>query len=251
MVINQQHLDRQAFWPTFITFVTLTDRPIWPTSVSFSIRNHLADNTTLSIDIERKNRLLEVCYVPATSATFLAFFSFFLLWPLTVLMKQTRQAVHAVKRFILLRCLWLCQSTVALKTVQWSVNCRPKFILCGSHRYRKAKIDCLSLFMCPLLAQLKIGFFSSFSAAAVYSTNETNKAGLKQSIILRCLWWIYRDAPFRGCKQIFSIPPPASKVAVFKRGWGPLHWHSWKVAKTYLALLKTDNAVKAVFCIHP
>ncbi len=56
-----------------------------------------------------------------------------------------------------------------------------------SHRYRKAKIDCLSLFMCPLLAQLKIGFFSSFSAAAVYSTNETNKAGLKQSIIFRCL----------------------------------------------------------------
>jgi hypothetical protein len=52
----------------------------------------------------------------------------------------------------------------------------------------RPKIDCLSLFMCPLLAQLKIGFFSSFSAAAVYSTNETNKAGLKQSIIFRCLW---------------------------------------------------------------
>jgi hypothetical protein len=42
--------------------------------------------------------------------------------------------------------------------------------------------------MCPLLAQLEIGFFSSFSAAAVYSTNEANKAGLKQSIIFRCLW---------------------------------------------------------------
>jgi hypothetical protein len=55
------------------------------------------------------------------------------------------------------------------------------------HRYRKAKIDCLSLLMCLLLAQLKIGFFSSFSAAAVYRTNETNKAGLKQSIIFRCL----------------------------------------------------------------
>jgi len=41
--------------------------------------------------------------------------------------------------------------------------------------------------MCPLLAQLEIGFFSSFSAAAVYSTNEANKAGLKQSIIFRCL----------------------------------------------------------------
>jgi len=40
------------------------------------------------------------------------------------------------------------------------------------------------------LAQLEIGFFSSFSAAAVYSTNEANKAGLKQSIIFRCLWCI-------------------------------------------------------------
>jgi hypothetical protein len=41
-----------------------------------------------------------------------------------------------------------------------------------------AKIDCLSLFMCLLLAQLKIGFFSSFSDAAVYSTDEANKAAL-------------------------------------------------------------------------
>jgi hypothetical protein len=30
------------------------------------------------IDIKRKNRLLKVCYVPTTSTTFLAFFSFFL-----------------------------------------------------------------------------------------------------------------------------------------------------------------------------
>ncbi len=55
------------------------------------------------------------------------------------------------------------------------------------HRYRKAKIDCLRFVMCPLLAQLEIGFFSSFSVAAVYSTNEANKAGVKQSIIFRCL----------------------------------------------------------------
>jgi hypothetical protein len=39
-----------------------------------------------------------------------------------------------------------------------------------------AKIDCLNLFMCPLLAQLKIGFFSSFFAAAINSTIEANKA---------------------------------------------------------------------------
>jgi hypothetical protein len=46
------------------------------------------------------------------------------------------------------------------------------------HRYRNAKIDCLSLFMCPLLAQLKIGFFSSFSAAAVYRTNKQTRQAL-------------------------------------------------------------------------
>jgi hypothetical protein len=42
-----------------------------------------------------------------------------------------------------------------------------------NHRYRKAKIDCLSFVMCPLLAQLIIGFFS----LVVNSTNEANKAG--------------------------------------------------------------------------
>jgi hypothetical protein len=35
--------------------------------------------------------------------------------------------------------------------------------------------------MCQLLVQLIIGFFFD---AAVYSTNEANKAGLKQSIFL-------------------------------------------------------------------
>ncbi len=56
------------------------------------------------------NRLLKVCYVLATSAGLkrLTFFFFFcLLWPLTVLMMQTRQAVRAIKQSILLRCLWL------------------------------------------------------------------------------------------------------------------------------------------------
>jgi hypothetical protein len=35
--------------------------------------------------------------------------------------------------------------------------------------------------MCPPLAQLIIGFFSFLFNAAVYSTNEANKVGLKQS----------------------------------------------------------------------
>jgi hypothetical protein len=46
--------------------------------------------------------------VPATSATSSkAIFSlFFLLQPLTVLIRQTRQAVRAINQFIFLRCLW-------------------------------------------------------------------------------------------------------------------------------------------------
>ncbi len=43
------------------------------------------------IDIERKNRLLKVCYVPATCATFLAFFSFFL----AVAINSTNEAYKA------------------------------------------------------------------------------------------------------------------------------------------------------------
>jgi hypothetical protein len=49
------------------------------------------------------NRLLKVCYVPATSAGLPR--SLFWLQPLTVLMKQTRQAEHSVKQSILLICL--------------------------------------------------------------------------------------------------------------------------------------------------
>ncbi len=43
----------------------------------------------------------------ATSARLSRLLFLFLWWPLTVLMKQTRQAVHAFKQSILLRCLWL------------------------------------------------------------------------------------------------------------------------------------------------
>ncbi len=62
----------------------------------------------ISIDIKSlQNKLLKVCYVPASSADLprVSFFfsSLFLLpRPLTVLMKQTRQAVHAIKQPIFL-----------------------------------------------------------------------------------------------------------------------------------------------------
>jgi hypothetical protein len=53
---------------------------------------------TQTIDIERrKNRLLKFCYVPATSAAHNRLLFFFLLQLFTVLMKQTRQVVRAIK----------------------------------------------------------------------------------------------------------------------------------------------------------
>ncbi len=53
------------------------------------------------IDIESlKNRLLKVCYVPATSASPPRIL--FLLRPLTVLMKQTKWPVWAIKQSIYL-----------------------------------------------------------------------------------------------------------------------------------------------------
>ncbi len=52
-----------------------------------------------------QNRLLKVCYVPGTSAILSRLLFLFLRWPLTVLMKQTRQAVRAFKQSVLLRCL--------------------------------------------------------------------------------------------------------------------------------------------------
>ncbi len=60
-------------------------------------------NWVLPIDIESlQNRLLKVCYVASAGPPrFL-----FLLQPLTVIMKQTRQVVRAILQSILLRCLW-------------------------------------------------------------------------------------------------------------------------------------------------
>ncbi len=71
---------------------------------------HLATLQTFGvitpIDIKSlQNRLLKVCYVTASSAGLPRLL--FLMWPLTVLMKQTKQAVHAIKQSMLLRCLCL------------------------------------------------------------------------------------------------------------------------------------------------
>jgi hypothetical protein len=84
--------------------------------------NHLERALVLPIDIESlQNRLLKVCYMPATSAglpkvSFFFSFLFLLLRPLTVLMKQTRQAVHAIKQSILLDVYGFTHSSPKLTT---------------------------------------------------------------------------------------------------------------------------------------
>ncbi len=77
----------------------------------------------LPIDIESlQNRLLKVCYMPATSASlprvsFFYSFLFLLLRPLTVLMKQIRcpQAVY------ILRSLWFCHPS-AILSFEWTFS---------------------------------------------------------------------------------------------------------------------------------
>jgi hypothetical protein len=54
------------------------------------------------------------------------FFFLFLLWQLTVLMKQTRQAVHAFKQSILLRCLWHRLREKATAEVLFELTCYGK-----------------------------------------------------------------------------------------------------------------------------
>ncbi len=86
-----------------------------------------------TIDIESlQNRLLKVCYVPATSpdlprVSFCFSFLFLLLRPLTVLMKQTRQAVCAIKQSIFLDAYGMHSSVYLgrcgkLKTIQGLFN---------------------------------------------------------------------------------------------------------------------------------
>ncbi len=78
--------------------------------------------------------------------------------------------VHSSK-WIFFQLIYLEQSTFLRYLWLDGVAMRP------IHRYQKAKIDCLSFVMCPLLEQLIIAFFFLFFAAAVYSTISANKAG--------------------------------------------------------------------------
>jgi hypothetical protein len=68
-----------------------------------------------------------------------------------------------------------------------------------NHRYRKAKNRLLKSCYVPATSAAQNRLLFYFFAAAVYSTTEANKASLKQSIILRCLWCQYNKCRYAEC----------------------------------------------------
>ncbi len=111
---------------------------------------------------------------------------FFSQQPLKVLMKQTRQAVHAIKQSIVLRCLWLfCnlygQNLYVLILMQTARH-RDSCI------YQKAKINCLSLVMCLLLALVFQGFFLFQPFNVLMKQTKQTVHAINLSILLRCVW---------------------------------------------------------------
>jgi len=121
--------------------------------------------------------------------------------------------------------LWGYSFLISLYWDSYVINCL-SLAYPSTHRYRKAKIDCLSFVMCLLLAQPIIALFSSFFAAAVYSTNEANKAGGTRHwavYILRCL-----------CIYIIEINIHKMLIASQFTFWLLNQWHYNQVQKLLL-----------------
>ncbi len=61
----------------------------------------ILSSSTYQSQISKEYRLLKFCYVPSTSATSSKAFLAFLKWPLTILMRQTRQVVCVINQYII------------------------------------------------------------------------------------------------------------------------------------------------------
>ncbi len=92
-----------TFGPDPIKTFSVRNLRIFVISQSVCPRQAFPVQSNDIIDIERKFRLLKVCYMHTTSTTFQVVF---LLRPLTVLIRQTRMAVCVINPSIYLRCLW-------------------------------------------------------------------------------------------------------------------------------------------------
>ncbi len=107
------------------------------------------------------NRLLKVCYVPATSTVLMSSFLLFLLRPLTVLMKQTKQLVCAVSSLFTWMSMAITEvlsysghhylSLLKLKGVQFLTNLSISLIFLSSYR----NIEKISLFSLTFAAYIE------------------------------------------------------------------------------------------------
>jgi hypothetical protein len=106
----------------------------------------------LSIDLKDikslQNRFLKACYVPATSTRLpRLIFILFLLLPLSVLMKQTRQALCAVKQSILLICLWLIKIFGKLGLLFSKIWAKFHSIFWSRYQWQTLKLKCRKEFL--------------------------------------------------------------------------------------------------------
>ncbi len=122
-----------------------------------------------------------------------ASFSFyFLLRPLTVLMKQTRQAVRAVQQSILLRCIWLLFNKLALVNLnqismvqkpQWSSYFMPvaKAVKCQ----RQQPIDVREYMDCSLARPASLVLVEQLCHRPLLRCGTTFRC--KTKFLLQCL----------------------------------------------------------------
>ncbi len=102
----------------------------------------------------------------------------FLLQPLKVLMRQTRQAVRAINQSIFLRCLWVCYVPATSAASSKAFLLQPLTVLMRQTR-KAIHIINQSIFLRCLWVCYVTSAASSwaFFAAAIKTSNETNKAG--------------------------------------------------------------------------
>ncbi len=124
----------------------------------------------------RKSKIdcLRFVMCPILAPVFQGFFFFFLRWPLTVLMKQTRQAVRAFKQSILFRCLWVFRRLLYEYPTHFLVLSSTVFVHLNNQSYKTflllkttwhSKLDYLVLYwLCTILVgdHKSVCFFASF-----------------------------------------------------------------------------------------
>ncbi len=152
------------------------------------------------MDIER--RKIDCLRFVMCPLLVLGFQGFFFMWPLIVLMKQTRQAGCTIKQFILLRCLW----------------CNPGQPKCRTYTLGLGLHGCMAAWLHGCMAEWLHGWMAAWlngcmaaCLIGVYLTGEINWISLSsiKSSFCSCVGWQAEYLASVGAKTIstttFSI----------------------------------------------